>query len=130
ELIENAERIFGGIVRQLNALNIGDGGQHIRKIDHAGILRSFFYMAGPFDDKWLTMPAFPKIALEAAPLAGRIMLELLGEAHSDAGRAVIAGENDHGVVIELEIGESLQNLADGIIGLLDKIAVGADFAFA
>ena len=77
------------------------------------------------------MSAFPVIAFHAAPRSGAIVFVIFAHVdHRSYFRAVIAGEHDQGVVRHAQSIEGLGQLADDVIQLEDKVAVGARLGFA
>ena len=77
------------------------------------------------------MAAFPVVAFEAAPRAGAVVLVVLAhlEGCGDFG-AVVAGEEDEGVLGEVEALEGLEELADNVVELEEEVAVWAGVGFA
>ena len=88
-------------------------------------------MVWPAGDEGDAVASFPVVAFEAAPRAGAVVLVVLAhlEGCGDFG-AVVAGEEDEGVLGEVEVLECLEELADDVVELENEVAVRAGVSFA
>lgn len=88
-------------------------------------------MAWPTSDEGNAVASFPVVAFEAAPRTGAVVLIIL--AHLEGGGdfgAVIAGEEDEGVLSEVEALECFEELSDNVVELEDEVAVRAGVGLA
>lgn len=85
----------------------------------------------PAGDEGDAVASFPVVTFEAAPRAGAVVLVVLAHLEScgDFG-TVIAGEEDEGVLGEVEALECFEELADNVVELEDEVAMRAGVGFA
>ena len=107
--------VFGG-----RCLRCGQGGcENVQVADGLRVLRSFGQALGPFHEKWHADAAFIKSGFPAAK--GFVQIR-----HPDVVRAaVVAGENNQGVVIQALVFEVLQHAADVAVQRADHGRVDA-----
>ena len=90
-----------------------------------------FDFSGPAGEKGHAVAALPNVGLVAAELrAGEVALFFEGGCAGLRRAAVVGGEDDERVGGEAVFVEGGENFSDDGIGLHDKIAVGAEAAFA
>lgn len=88
-------------------------------------------MVWPAGDERDAVASFPVVTFEAAPRAGAVVLVVLAhlEGCGDFG-AVVAGEENEGILGEVEALECLEKLADDVVELENEVAVRAGVGFA
>ena len=128
---EEADAVFGGVVWQRKAGEFGESGHEVGEADGLvgyGVGGDAVWPAG---DEGNAVAAFPVVAFEAAPRAGAVVLVILAhlEGCGDFG-AVVAGEEDEGVLGEVEALECFEELADNVVELENEVAVRACVGFA
>ena len=121
---QQVETVFGGVVGQLGVDDGSDGRHHVGEAGELSAGGAGFHLGGPADEEGHAMASFPTVAFDAAPRS-RAVVAVIGAHVDDAGdfRAVVAGEDDEGVVGDAEFLERAHQLADHPIELVDKVAV-------
>ena len=128
---EEADAVFGGVVGEGEVGEFGAGGHEVGEADGLvgyGVGGDAVWPAGDEGD---AMASFPVVAFEAAPRAGAVVLVVLAhlDGCGDFG-AVVAGEEDEGVLGEVEALEGLEELSDNVVELEEEVAVRAGVGFA
>lgn len=128
---EEADAVFGGVVGQGEVGEFGESGHEVGEAHGLvgyGVGGDAVWPAG---DEGNAVAAFPVVAFEAAPRSGAVVLVVL--AHLEGGGdfgAVVAGEEDEGVLGEVEALECFEELADNVVELENEVAVRACVGFA
>ena len=128
---KKADAVFGGVVGQGKAGEFGESGHEVGEaygLVGFGVGGDAVWPAGDEGD---AVAAFPVVAFEAAPRAGAVVLIIL--AHLEGGGdfgAVVAGEEDEGVLGEVEALECFKELADNVVELEEEVSVRACVGFA
>ncbi len=128
---EEADAVFGGVVGQGEVGEFGESGHEVGEaygLVGYGVGGDAVWPAGDEGD---AVAAFPVVAFEAAPRAGAVVSVVLAhlDGCGDFG-AVVAGEEDEGVLGEVEALEGFEELADNVVELENEVAVRAGVGFA
>ena len=85
----------------------------------------------PADNEGHTMSAIPNIGFVATKFStGKVSEFFEASCSCGWGATIVAGEDDEGIFTEIGFIQSGEDLADGVVGLHDKVAVGAKGTFA
>ncbi len=127
---EEVEAVFGGVAGEIGSGNGGGGGHEVG--EGGGLVdKARGDCSGPAGDEWDAVAAFPLVAFHTAPGFGSVVLVVF--AHLDDGGdfgAVVAGEEDEGVLGQAEVVDFFDDGADDVVELGDEVAVGAGVGFA
>ena len=101
---KDVKAVGAGIFGERGIRDGGEGRQHVGETDRLMAERSGFCFAGPADDEWHAVSAFPGVGFHSAEAAGGVVAEAF-DIFFIPNRAVIGGENDqrifrHPVVVE------------------------------
>ena len=138
EEVGGVAAIEGAVLREFGFGELGEGGEEVEGAEELVAFASgfdFFWPAGNEGDLGAAIPGGHFIAAERGGAAGVTAWDE-GPAvgvHRASGfdpRAVVGGEDDEGVVVDVQLLELVEDLAGGPIDLLDCVAVGAVFGFA
>ncbi len=128
---ENVVGVFGGVAGEFG---VYDGGACGHDVGEAGELAGGgvgFDDARPCGDEGDAVAAFPLVSFHAAP--GSCSVVFVAISHvvdgGDFG-AVVGGEDDDGVVVDLEFFECGDELANDVVEFEDEVAVWSGIGFA
>ena len=128
---QHVEAIRRGIGGQRDAGERGEGGGHVHMRDECGAFGAGCDFAGPPRDEWNAVPALKQCALCAAQRAvHRVLPRAVVGIAVVPHAAVVAGENDECVFGEAVLFEGGEDLPDGVVEFLNRVAARAGLAAA
>jgi len=128
---EKGITVFRGIVGNLEAEDIGEGGGEVGQRDEligAGGSGDF---SGPSNEEGDAMASLIDVGFMTSPMCGgQVAFAAKFVQLSQRRRAVVAGQAEESVVFESVAGECIENCADGAVALHDVVGVGIETTFS
>ena len=128
---EEADAVLGGIGGEFGAEDVGGGGHEVGEAEELVGRGAGLHAGGPADQERDAVTAVENVGFVAAEKVGGVVT--FGEEAGEIGlrrAAVVAGDDDEGIVGEALFFEFVQQLADGVVGLHDEVGVVIEAAFA